>query len=103
MSMHLFNFVEGEVWGIQVPSVDAQGRPAMAALRVRIVGMTPFGVAFIDDMNEAAGIEFLSGAVPFRARRLMTVEEAKEADERRAKAMAERVGAEPSAPKLIVP
>jgi hypothetical protein len=77
----MFNFVEGEVWGIQLPSPKG-----MQSIRVRVVGQNPFGLAFIDDFDEAQGIQFLSGAVPFMARRLMTVEEAQAESARRTKA-----------------
>lgn len=81
MSIALFNFTEGEVWGIQLPSPKG-----MQSIRVRIVGQNQFGIAFIDDFDEAQGIQFLSGAVSFMARRLLTVEEAKIESDRRTKA-----------------
>lgn len=85
---NLFQFNEGEIWGIQLPSPKG-----MQSIRVRIVGQNQFGVGFIDDVDEADGIQFLSGAVPFMARRLMTVEEAKAEDARRDKLARERLEA----------
>ena len=93
-----FNFQPGEIWGIQLPSPKG-----MQSIRIRIVGPHPFGIAFIDDVDESAGLQFLSGAVPFMARRFMTAEEAKALEDKRKGAVIEIMKQAEAETRTVIP
>lgn len=84
----MFNFEPGEIWGLQLPSPKG-----IQQIRIRIVGQNAFGVGFQDVFDEENGVQFLSGSVPFMAKRLFTAEQARQEDMKRAAQLAVVEGA----------